>query len=268
MTVAPASTSSAPQCSKLVPANDTETADDYRFRSTNAVYDSSRAEPPTVARETILLLLAIATVSEFVKGYHRLGMRNFFWRTAAPPSMRSDAVSNSSHLDLKSTEIPHRALDYFRRPRRTAPNAAPQISTTRSNAEDQELRVKIRFLKVKRAEDACQARNAVGKPAHVRLSSRSSKSLASFAENGAHALQLAERLEGRILDAQEQMEMTMLDKNVAEERAEAERSAIAKVELEVLNIAWSTNAAEQKTRPAWLCLGAQTRGRAVESTGD
>ncbi|KAJ7053948.1 hypothetical protein C8F01DRAFT_1374849 [Mycena amicta] len=115
------------------------------------------------------------------------------------------------------------------------------MSTTRSDAGDQELRVKIRFLQVKRAEDARQARNAVGKPADVRLSQREASTQAQL-----DACPTTRRtLGGRILDAQEQMEMTMLDKDVAEERAEtaeAKQSAIAKVELEVLNLAWSTNA--------------------------
>lgn len=55
--------------------------------------------------------------------------------------------------------------------------------------------------------------------------------------------QLAQLAEGRLVDAQEQLEMAMLDKEVAEERAEAaeaeledvtERLAIVEVELGVL----------------------------------
>jgi dynactin 1 len=60
----------------------------------------------------------------------------------------------------------------------------------------------------------------------------------------ADAQQLAQLSESRVIDAQEQLEVVMLDKEVAEERAELaeseledvkERFAILEVELDVLN---------------------------------
>ncbi|KAJ7068484.1 dynein associated protein-domain-containing protein [Mycena amicta] len=134
---------------------------------------------------------------------------------------------------------------------------APQISATRSTADDQELqelRAKIRVLEVKRADDARHVRELETRLAdaqtfvslkpklQAKLSSMQTELIATRREL-ADAQQLAELSEARILDAQEQMEMTMLDKEVAEERAETaeaeledvkERLAIAEVELEVL----------------------------------
>ncbi|KAF7307559.1 CAP-Gly domain-containing protein [Mycena indigotica] len=132
----------------------------------------------------------------------------------------------------------------------------PQIST-RSAPDDQELqelRAKIRVLEAKRADDARHVREletrladaetfvALRPKLQATLNTMKTDLIATRREL-ADAQQLAELSEGRILDAQEQLEMTMLDKEVAEERAETaeteledvkERLAIVEVELEML----------------------------------
>jgi dynactin 1 len=122
------------------------------------------------------------------------------------------------------------------------------------DTELQELRAKIRVLEAKRADDARHVREletrvseaesfvALRPKLQAKLNSQQTELIATRREL-ADAKQLAELSEGRVVDAQEQLEMVMLDKEVAEERAEIaeselddlrERLAIAEVELEVL----------------------------------
>jgi dynactin 1 len=109
-------------------------------------------------------------------------------------------------------------------------------------------------LEAKRADDARHVREletriseaetfvALRPKLQAKLSSQQTELIATRREL-ADSKQLAELNEGRVVDAQEQLEMAMLDKEVAEERAEIaeseledlkERLAIAEVELEVI----------------------------------
>ncbi|KAJ7254323.1 dynactin [Mycena haematopus] len=120
--------------------------------------------------------------------------------------------------------------------------------------ELQELRAKIRVLEVKRADDARHVREletrladaetfiALRPKLTAKLNSQKTELIEARREL-ADAQQLAQLAEARIVDAQEQLEMAMLDKEVAEERAEGaeaeleevtERLAIVEVELGVL----------------------------------
>lgn len=122
------------------------------------------------------------------------------------------------------------------------------------DTELQELRAKVRVLEAKRADDARHVREletrlseaesfvALRPKLQAKLTSQQTELIATRREL-ADLKQLAELNEGRVLDAQEQLEMAMLDKEVAEERAEIaeaelddlkERLAIAEVELEVI----------------------------------
>jgi dynactin 1 len=122
------------------------------------------------------------------------------------------------------------------------------------DTELQELRAKVRVLEAKRADDARHIREletrlseaesfVVFRPKlQAKLNSQQTELIATRREL-ADLKQLAELNEGRVVDAQEQLEMAMLDKEVAEERAEIaeselddlrERLAIAEVELEVI----------------------------------
>jgi dynactin 1 len=122
------------------------------------------------------------------------------------------------------------------------------------DTELQEQRAKIRVLEAKRADDARHVREletrlseaetfvALRPKFQAKLTSQQTELIALRREL-ADSKQLAELSEGRVVDAQEQLEMAMLDKEVAEERAEIaeselddlrERLAIAEVELEVM----------------------------------
>jgi dynactin 1 len=120
--------------------------------------------------------------------------------------------------------------------------------------ELQELRAKIRVLEIKRADDARHVKEletklseaetfvALRPKLQAKLMQQQTDLIAVRREL-ADARQLSELVETRNLDALEQLEMTMLDKEVAEERAEAaeseleelkEKLAVVEVELEVI----------------------------------
>ena len=122
------------------------------------------------------------------------------------------------------------------------------------DTELQELRAKIRVLEAKRGDDARHIREletrlseaetfvALRPKLQAKLASLQ-KDLTESKRELADAQQLSQLSEGRILDAQEQLEMAMLDKEMAEERAEVaeadleevrERLAMVEVELDVL----------------------------------
>ncbi|KAL0567021.1 hypothetical protein V5O48_014977, partial [Marasmius crinis-equi] len=132
------------------------------------------------------------------------------------------------------------------------PLAAAAPTRPPDDTELQELRAKIRVLEAKRADDAQHIREletrltdaeafiAVKPKLQAKLTSQQTELIATRREL-ADAQQISQLSEGRILDAQEQLEMAMLDKEVAEERAEMaeaeveelkEKLAIAEVELE------------------------------------
>ncbi|KAK1224892.1 hypothetical protein PQX77_012169 [Marasmius sp. AFHP31] len=131
---------------------------------------------------------------------------------------------------------------------------APAAVTRPDDTELQELRAKIRVLEAKRADDAQHIREletrltdaeafvALRPKLQTKLNSLQTELIATRRDL-ADAQQISQLSEGRILDAQEQLEMAMLDKEVAEERAEMaeaeveelkEKLAIVEVELEVM----------------------------------
>ncbi|KDR85814.1 hypothetical protein GALMADRAFT_234908 [Galerina marginata CBS 339.88] len=120
--------------------------------------------------------------------------------------------------------------------------------------EIQQLNAKIRVLEAKRADDARHVREletrlseaesfvALRPKLQAKLTSLQTDLIATRREL-ADAQQLSQLGESRVIDAQEQLEMVMLDKEVAEERAELaeaeledvkERLAILEVEVDVL----------------------------------
>jgi dynactin 1 len=122
------------------------------------------------------------------------------------------------------------------------------------DTELQELRAKIRVLEAKRADDARHVREletrlseaesfvALRPKLQAKLSSLQTDLIATRREL-ADAQQISQLAETRFIDAQEQLEMVMLDKEVAEERAELaeaeledvkEKLAILEVEVDVL----------------------------------
>jgi dynactin 1 len=122
------------------------------------------------------------------------------------------------------------------------------------DSELQELRAKIRVLEAKRTDDARHVREletrladaesfvALRPKLQAKLNQQQTDLIAARREL-ADAKQLTELNEQRILDAQEQLEMVTLDKEVAEERAETaeleleetkEQLAIVEVELQVM----------------------------------
>ena len=120
-------------------------------------------------------------------------------------------------------------------------------------AETQELKAKIRVLEAKRADDARNIEKLESqlteansffsvKPKLIAKLTSLQQELTATKRALADAEQLSNLNENRMLDAQEQLEMAMLDKEVAEERAESaeeeletlrERLASAEVELEM-----------------------------------
>ncbi|CAL1693902.1 unnamed protein product [Somion occarium] len=139
---------------------------------------------------------------------------------------------------------------------------APEITVIRpdtpihiqDDSEVQEFRAKIRVLEAKRGDDARHIREletrlteaetfvALRPKLQAKLASLQ-KDLTETKRELADAQQLSQLSDGRIVDAQEQLEMAMLDKEMAEERAEVaegdleevrERLAMVEVELAVL----------------------------------
>ena len=123
-----------------------------------------------------------------------------------------------------------------------------------NDEELQELRAKLRVLEIKRADDARHVKEletklseaetfvALRPKLQAKLMQQQTELIAARREL-ADARQLSELSETRNLDSLEQLEMAMLDKEVAEERAEAaeaeleelkEKLAVVEVELEVI----------------------------------
>ncbi|TFY71856.1 hypothetical protein EVG20_g1162 [Dentipellis fragilis] len=142
-------------------------------------------------------------------------------------------------------------------PRTSSPLSAPSPSidaVIQEREELQELHAKIRVLEAKRADDARHVRELETKLAdaetfvslrpklQAKLTQQQTELITTRREL-ADAKQLADLADSRIVDAQEQLEMAMLDKEVAEERAEAaeaevdelkEKLAVVEVELGVM----------------------------------
>jgi dynactin 1 len=137
------------------------------------------------------------------------------------------------------------------------PNPSYVTTAEKSGLNDeelQELRVKIRVLEIKRADDARHVKEletklseaetfvALRPKLQAKLVQQQTELIEARREL-ADTKQLSELAEARNLDALEQLEMAMLDREVAEERAEAaqseleelkEKLAVVEVELEVI----------------------------------
>ncbi|KAI9445370.1 dynein associated protein-domain-containing protein [Lactarius indigo] len=168
-----------------------------------------------------------------------------FKRVASPVQPLPDrglasAVQPSTASDLRSPTPPS--------------HSEPRGSLGVNDEELQELRAKVRVLEIKRADEARHVQElqtrvneaesfvALRPKLQAKLVQQQTELIAVRREL-ADAQQLSELAEARNLDALEQLEMAMLDKEVAEERAEAaegeieelkEKLAVVEVELEVI----------------------------------
>ncbi|KAL6307818.1 dynein associated protein-domain-containing protein [Sparassis latifolia] len=180
---------------------------------------------------------------------------------AKPYSMTPASTAGSPHVSPQPSGLrqvtspepePSRSPIVSKEPPRLAAPVVPPV--VQDDQELQELRAKIRVLEAKRADDARHVREletrlseaesfvALRPKLQAKLSSQQTELIATRREL-ADAQQLAQLSEGRIVDAQEQLEMAMLDKEMAEERAEVaeadleelrEKLATVEVELQVL----------------------------------
>ena len=133
-------------------------------------------------------------------------------------------------------------------------SVATDVKSGMNDEEIQELRAKVRVLEIKRADDARHVKELENKLSEAetfvalrpklqaKLVQQQTELIAARREL-ADARQLSELAETRNLDTLEQLEMAMLDKEVAEERGETaeseleelkEKLAVVEVELEVL----------------------------------
>ncbi|KAI0042583.1 hypothetical protein FA95DRAFT_1636409 [Auriscalpium vulgare] len=169
----------------------------------------------------------------------------------APPPLRRPSFGATresprmSHTELRSPTPPIQP---------PSPPPAPPDPTVPLIEEIQGLHAKIRVLEAKRADDARHVREletklgeaesfvALRPKLQAKLSQLQTDLIATRREL-ADTQQLSELAESRNLDAQEQLEMAMLDKEVAEERAELaeaeveelkEKLAVVEVELGVI----------------------------------
>ena len=136
----------------------------------------------------------------------------------------------------------------------TPPPVVAPPAPVQDDAELQELRARVRVLEAKRADEARHVRElenrlneaesfvALRPKLQAKLTSLQSDLTATKREL-ADAKQLSALGDNRTVDLQDQMEMAMLDKEMAEERAEVaeteleevkEKLAVIQVELEVL----------------------------------
>ena len=135
------------------------------------------------------------------------------------------------------------------------PRSVPTDEKSGLNDEElQELRAKVRVLEIKRADDTRHVKEletklseaetfvALRPKLQAKLVQQQTELIEARREL-ADARQLSELAEARNLDSLEQLEMAMLDREVAEERAEAaqseleelkEKLAVVEVELEVI----------------------------------
>lgn len=130
------------------------------------------------------------------------------------------------------------------------------MQRTAEDAELQELRARTRVMEAKRADDARHIREletrlseaesfvALRPKLQAKLNQLQTELIATRREL-ADAQQLAQLSDNRGIDAQDQLEMAMLDKEVAEEKAELaeaeleevkEKMAQVEVELQVLKV--------------------------------
>ncbi|KAI0271447.1 dynein associated protein-domain-containing protein [Gloeopeniophorella convolvens] len=172
---------------------------------------------------------------------------------AQQPQERMAPTAAQASPTLSTSDLPSISAS-------TPPPTQPAVSAysgrgSASNDEElQELRAKIRVLEIKRADDArhvqeletklnaAESFTALRPKLQAKLMQQQTELIAARREL-ADAQQLSELAESRNLDSLEQLEMVMLDKEVAEERAEVaeaeveelkEKLAIVEVELEAI----------------------------------
>ncbi|KAF8526013.1 dynein associated protein-domain-containing protein [Hysterangium stoloniferum] len=171
-----------------------------------------------------------------------------------PPSSPAKPRASSPH---PPAQAPSELLDVGEvssSPQEVRSPITPRPPSSARVREEQELRVRLRIVEARREEDAEQIRGLKERLAEaegfVSLRPKLQAKLTNLQSeliNTRRALSDAESLssmsEMRLLEANEQLEMSLLDKEVAEERAEAaeaeletlkERLAVVEVELNVL----------------------------------
>jgi dynactin 1 len=161
------------------------------------------------------------------------------------------------------------------------PPEQPPLPVIHDDTELQELRAKVRVLEAKRSDDARHVREletklseaesfvALRPKLQTKLASLQTQLIATKREL-ADVQQLSSLEGGRVADAQEQLEMATLDKEMAEERAEIaeaeleevrEKLAVLEVEAEVLRSGGGgddgTNEATTKASMAYIQLEKQ-----------
>ena len=176
-----------------------------------------------------------------------------------PRDRLTPGIAQASATTLASSPLPPppSSTQEPKEPVSAAPNlsSVPTDAKLGSNDEElQELRAKIRVLEIKRADDARHVKELETKlsEAETFVSLRpklqaklvqQQTELIEARRELADARQLSELAEARNLDSLEQLEMAMLDREVAEERAETaqseleelkEKLAVVEVELEVI----------------------------------
>ncbi|KAJ7449516.1 dynactin [Mycena latifolia] len=177
-------------------------------------------------------------------------------QSASPPARNTDSPSrlngstpaiNGPRVSSPLTMAPPHP------PSPLSPQPPSSFQAPASKPPPAPLHLSIRVLEAKRADDARHVRELETRLAdaetfvslrpklQAKLNSQQTELIATRRDL-ADAQQLAQLAEGRILDTHEQLEMAMLDKEVAEERAAAEaeleevmeRLAVVEVELGVL----------------------------------
>ncbi|KAF8518210.1 dynactin [Gautieria morchelliformis] len=173
-----------------------------------------------------------------------------------PPSAFRPRISSPPALLQPSPSVPEDTSATPASPREHLLPAVrpPSDSASTRGREDQESRARIRVMEARREEDAkhirelearlAEAENfvAIRPKLQAKLTALQSD-LINARRQCSDAESLSSMSEARLLEANEQLEMAMLDKEVAEERAEAaeteleglrERLAVVEVELGVL----------------------------------
>lgn len=167
--------------------------------------------------------------------------------TSVPERLRPQPVSPSSSITPALVRL------YFHFGIDISMNRCP-FQRPPDDAEIQELRVKVRVLEAKRTDDARHirelesqiedAKNFIAVKPKLQLKlNQLQQDLIATKRDLADSQQLCQLAEGRVADAQDQLEMAMLDKEMAEEKSEdaqaelgevQEKLAVLQVEMKVL----------------------------------
>jgi dynactin 1 len=135
------------------------------------------------------------------------------------------------------------------------------------DTEIQELRVKVRVLEAKRTDDARHirelesqiedAKNFIAVKPKLQLKlNQLQQDLITTRRDLADSQQLCQLAEGRVVDAQDQLEMAMLDKEMAEERSEAAQAELGEVQekLAVLQVEMNVIKGGDESGGITVCL--------------